>query len=342
MAIPNLPSLFQKIAKGSEGGLEFARVMNLLMVAEGKERAYEVIISSDSSGDFKGVDSIIKDQPQNKDFFLHTGLQYKFFPSNLTSHHKNDIKKSLLNAIEKFPEMKNWIIVTPEDFSKKDMEWLESIKAEYQSIPSLDDFFENPEKNRFEIFHWGHTNILSLMLKHPEIAKHYYNELFSHEIGNLVLSKVSIDSKSTNWYRDEKNDNLIIQKRFLNSPSKTSELIFDFQFINNSRSIHHLHQIDIVIEDVWNKLKGIPSKDILKSIGTMEIELDFDKPINCLILDEVIGGPMVFKKNESKRFGIQLKRFTSLCPGNMAKVHFEFHFNSTKIQTDSFTLDFVK
>lgn len=57
MPIPNLSTLFQRINKGSEGGSEFARIMNYLLTAEYRELNYQFIVSSDASGDFMHVDS---------------------------------------------------------------------------------------------------------------------------------------------------------------------------------------------------------------------------------------------------------------------------------------------
>ncbi|GAA3942769.1 hypothetical protein GCM10022209_42830 [Chitinophaga oryziterrae] len=91
-------------------------MLNQLIIAEANARGLESIISSDASGDYKGVDSILKKRWRRTNDFVYTGFQYKFYSSNLTTNHKADIKLSLEHAIDKFLEMSSWILVTPEDF----------------------------------------------------------------------------------------------------------------------------------------------------------------------------------------------------------------------------------
>ena len=114
MSLPNLPPLTQHIAAGSEGGGQFSRLLNLLL-----EHAYgtKLTVFSDQSGDYKGVDSILEST---------IGIQYKFYPTPLSSNHKTEIKKSLKNATENFPGMTEWILITPEDLKKADITWFES------------------------------------------------------------------------------------------------------------------------------------------------------------------------------------------------------------------------
>ena len=51
MALPNVTSLSQRIKPGSQGGLEFAEVMNHLLDKEANQKDYRFISSSDASGD---------------------------------------------------------------------------------------------------------------------------------------------------------------------------------------------------------------------------------------------------------------------------------------------------
>ncbi|MEM1123169.1 MAG: hypothetical protein AAGJ18_22195, partial [Bacteroidota bacterium] len=78
MPIPNTSTLIQRIKKGSEGGNELSRLMNLVLTAEYKECNIDFFAFSDSQGDYKGVDSFTK---YTKAIF--SGFQYKFFPSPL-------------------------------------------------------------------------------------------------------------------------------------------------------------------------------------------------------------------------------------------------------------------
>ncbi len=78
MPIPNIPTLFQKIAKGADGSLRFAQIMNLLFIADSLENGYKVISSSYASRDYKGVDCILEGRCNKKTNFIW--VQYKFFP----------------------------------------------------------------------------------------------------------------------------------------------------------------------------------------------------------------------------------------------------------------------
>jgi hypothetical protein len=103
--------------------------------------------------------------------------------------------------------------------------------------------------------------------------------LFGYEKGNLILNKASVDSSSINWYK--KDDEFhIFHDPILGEPElseKSSELVFDFQFINNTNDIYTPHTIDIEIEieETWTRLKGIPGSEVLKPIGTIEFRTRF-------------------------------------------------------------------
>jgi hypothetical protein len=155
MAIPNVASLYQKIHRGSEGGSEFARIMDELLISDSKTENYQFMSPSDRSGDYKGVDAIIMKGSEN------TGLQYKFYPSPLSPNHKTEIKSSFQIAVSKFPGMKKWILVIPEDPNKNDQEWFDSVKGEHFCDTEI----------------WSHKHIINLMLKHKHVAEKYYPEL---------------------------------------------------------------------------------------------------------------------------------------------------------------------
>jgi|GEM_PF-2654553 len=152
MSIPNIPSLSKIIHQGSEGGLEFARIMNQLLFEDSQMYDYHFQSYSDSAGDFKGVDALME-KGLNK-----IGLQYKFFEGN-PKNNKSNLKNSLLNAVESFPDMDEWILVTPDNFTRHGMSWLEEISG----------------LTEIKVKHWGHSEILAFMLKFPQIGKKYYS-----------------------------------------------------------------------------------------------------------------------------------------------------------------------
>ncbi|ASO06042.1 hypothetical protein [Arenibacter algicola] len=156
MSIPNIPSLSKIIHHGSEGGQEFARVMNQLLFEDSQLYDYHFQSYSDSAGDFKGVDAIIERGLKK------IGLQYKFFEGD-PKKGKAGIKKSLINAIDSFPDMDEWVLVTPDNFTTHGMTWLNELSLKFD----------------VRVKHWGHSEILNFMLKFPQIGKKYYsNEVF--------------------------------------------------------------------------------------------------------------------------------------------------------------------
>ncbi|CAL2064104.1 hypothetical protein [Tenacibaculum sp. 190524A05c] len=152
MSIPNVPSLSKIINQGSEGGLEFARVMNQLLFEDSEICGYYFQSFSDSAGDYKGVDALMEKR------YKKIGLQYKFFEGN-PKNNKSDLKKSLFNAIDNFPDMDEWILVTPDNFTKHGMQWLDEIAS----------------LTNITVKHWGHSEILTFMLKLPQIGRKYYD-----------------------------------------------------------------------------------------------------------------------------------------------------------------------
>lgn len=165
MPIPNVSTLYERIHKGSEGGHEFARILNLLFIADQNSGGIKFQNSSDASGDYKGVDGIIFKQEEN------IGVQYKFYPIPFSPQHKSEIKKSLETAINKFPEMNKWRLITPHTPNKHSMEWIDKLS----------------DKFNITIEHWGHDNIMELMLKYPHIGCQYYSEIVTKSNSPLTI-----------------------------------------------------------------------------------------------------------------------------------------------------------
>jgi hypothetical protein len=344
MSLPRV-TLYQKLGKGAEGAHHFARIMNQLIYADDKEMGREVITSSDASGDYKGVDLISVEKIPYNNRKQYIGYQFKFFPSPLNADQRKEIKKSLEKAIEKFPEIHQWVLVVPESFNKADSEWFQKLAKEYENpneIRISGHFVISPpgDKKYVDVSYIGHVGIANMMLKHPDIGEQYYDEIAEKRNGNLVLTKVSVDTENTNWQRIS-GYNAFSIRPYHDDNKRSNELIFDFQFINNSDFIYHLHQIEVIIENVWTKLKGISLDEILISIGTIEFQLDFTKKINTIDLSKILGGPLIFKPKSSKRFNLHLLKFAKDCPGNMAELKFEFVFNNMRISSDIIGLDFL-
>ncbi len=80
MAISNVSSLYYRIHRGAEGAMEFARVLDKLLISESQSNNESYIAYSDRAVDYKGVDGIlIKGH-------YKIAFQYKFFDYLLDNH----------------------------------------------------------------------------------------------------------------------------------------------------------------------------------------------------------------------------------------------------------------
>lgn len=189
MSIPNVSTLFQRLRRGAEGGLEFARIIDQLLVADGQENGYPFQAFDDARGDAFGVDAFAKEGFRHSD--QHVGYQYKFYGSPLSESARASIKRSLKKASVQFPTLGTWILVTPEDLTKPDIEWFHS----------LGDSFEWVSNHVPMMLHWGHKRVLDLMLRYPHIGKQYYPELFSSRQGAVSIVSIRMDSDECDWCR---------------------------------------------------------------------------------------------------------------------------------------------
>ncbi|MCW3058497.1 MAG: signal transduction protein, partial [Capsulimonas sp.] len=182
-------TLYQLLPGGSEGGNEFARIVNLLLFQEALRSGRKHAIYSDVAGDYNGMDSFSGD-------FFHTdgtiGYQYKFFPSPLSSKHRSEITKSLRKTASRQDKLNltKWILVTPEDLIESatrsdggDVTWFENLRIKLGL--------------NFELEHFGHRKLQSLFMASPSISLFYYPEL----IANGKKQRQSIQQLS-NTYKE--------------------------------------------------------------------------------------------------------------------------------------------
>jgi predicted ATPase len=166
--LPEVKSLREILPKGTEGGKEFSRVVDLLLFHEARRIGAQTTLFNDSAGDYKGLDSL-------SDGFKRegsVGYQYKFYPSPLSSAHRRDIEAALSKAVEHQNTLRlsRWVLVTPEDLIESatrkdggDVTWFRDLKAKYSEI--------------FDLEHWGHKSLLALFLNTPTLCLYYYPEL---------------------------------------------------------------------------------------------------------------------------------------------------------------------
>jgi len=167
--LPEVRSLYEILPKGTEGGKEFSRIVDLLLFNEARRQGKNITIFNDSAGDYHGLDSF-----EGNRFRIDgtIGYQYKFYPSPLSSTHRSDIVKSLKKAkdAQEKISLTKWILVTPQDLTesstridKGDVTWFESLRKKLEL--------------NFEIEHLGHTKLKSLFLDTRSLCLYYYPEL---------------------------------------------------------------------------------------------------------------------------------------------------------------------
>lgn len=165
--LPKVRSLSQILPKGTEGGKEFARIVDLLLINEARLKGGDVTVFDDAAGDYESLDSFSRVKTGGE----RVGYQYKFFPSPLTAQHRSSIRSSLEAAAKNAENSKitRWVIVTPDDLTNSgrrkdggDVTWFEKLR---ENLPSL------------EIEHVGHSKLQHLFMQSPQLALYYYPEI---------------------------------------------------------------------------------------------------------------------------------------------------------------------
>lgn len=165
--IHGVPTLITKLPKGTEGGKEFARLIDLLLYHDYRSKGLIFSAFNDESGDYNGLDSFAAENIRKQGT---TGYQYKFFSSPFTSSQRSDIEKSLENAALTASKTKlsAWNLVTPENLTETrkagggDVSWFESLKLKYPNLI---------------IDHIGHTKLIDYFIRTKHICIRYYPSL---------------------------------------------------------------------------------------------------------------------------------------------------------------------
>jgi hypothetical protein len=330
MTLANSATLYQKIGKGAEGGHEFARFIKLLLIAHYKELKETFIAESDASGDYKKVDAYA---PGYDIKGINTSYQFKFYPSKLSKGHKSSIEKSICAALLENPFMKEFVLVTPEDFLKEDLGWFDQLKNIYEGSKECRIENYGSISYDFKLTHWGNSRIIELALKNDHIGFLHFPELFPYGVGKFRILESKIDINLSRW---NTRDNPYSYSQTHLDKYGISDPLFDFQFANNTPELMLLNRIEIHLGKSSTTINGPSSGYFLKSIGTIIHQVDFKKPVNTINLDD----PMVFEASNPKRFNIQLLKFTEKCPGNRISLKFWFYFNNLSIPTEEFYLNF--
>jgi len=203
LPIPNIATLYQRIHSGPEGGKEFARIVDLLLTAEANESDYEFTAINDDVGDAFGVDAFGQGAFR-LDYDEIVGFQYKFFPRHLSSQQRHVIRSAFMKALNRFPKMQRWTLVTPEDFHREDAEWFEQFKNQFHPnnkyLAAMNEFVGS---RNVRITHWGHTRLVELALRYSHVGRQVFPDLFTPEVratdGTLEISSIYVDVNQCNW-----------------------------------------------------------------------------------------------------------------------------------------------
>lgn len=296
MSITNVSTLYKRIHNGSEGGGEFARIINLLLIAEAKQKNWKIINFNDAAGDYKGLDLVII-----KEGNIHEGFQYKFYPSPYSSNHKTLIKASIEKALGNYKYLHSITIITPEDIFKHEIDWFSELGNSYGKYfgGRIGYWSSQPF-----IEHLGHTKLIELFLRHPHIGKPYYPELFNYNIEQfkLVLSRFN-----------------------------SQQLLLDVAFQNNTISPVILSGIEFVKLEEWSSMSGIPNKYLLKIVGQIKLKVNLKKDTNNFDL----RNPIIIPPRNPIRFNIQLLNFIETMRGSGVEFKLRFYFNNKEFFIES-------
>lgn len=168
----NAKTLYDILPEGAEGGKKFAFVIGMLLANETRMTGKNPTFINDAAGDYNGLDGFYRDDI-GQDI---TGYQCKFYPSPLSDKHRTEVEKSLKKVIEREDRMQDgfklekWILVTPQDFIHStrrkgggDVDWFEGLRKKYNLS--------------FELTHWGHTTLMALFIRFPNLLRYYYPDL---------------------------------------------------------------------------------------------------------------------------------------------------------------------
>jgi len=107
------------------------------------------------------------------------GWQSKYFydPNGRLSHggRKKQIKKSLQRSCEDHPDLKKWVLCTPEDFTSGEQDWFENDLA--TSVHDGEKVV--PDEHNVDLVHWGKSEFIS-QLSDKEckgIRKYFFGEI---------------------------------------------------------------------------------------------------------------------------------------------------------------------
>jgi formylglycine-generating enzyme required for sulfatase activity len=142
------------------GGDEFEKLLHQLLLAYADREKFQYEPHGKSGAADDGIDGLAHN---GKVSGLTGGVafQFKWLIGNLSKPaNARQITKSLADAVASNLEFRHWVLVTPEDITPTQKEWLRELN------PRLD----------LKFHHWGHAKISSLFRLRPDLLAEYYPE----------------------------------------------------------------------------------------------------------------------------------------------------------------------
>ncbi len=161
----NLPPLTSRINRGFEGGGEFERLLNQLLLEHADKNHFEYVPAGSAGGD-RGVDGLA---PQGGVPGLQgpVAFQFKWLWDRIDKGDKaRQITDSLARSASS-DDIQHWVLVTPHELSPAERDW----------------FYRQTPREDLQVHHWGQARIEQLLRACPPLFARYY----PHEAKELLI-----------------------------------------------------------------------------------------------------------------------------------------------------------
>jgi len=171
----NLAPLTTLLGPGAEGGHEFERLINQLLLSYADKQGF-LYEPSGGAGADAGLDGLA---PNGRVPGMDgpVGFQCKWLWDHLDKGSKaRQIEDSLQRASKHFERIRHWVLVTPHDLTLNEQEWFNQLSqslglAFHDSREMSDDYQLRID---LRLHHWGKQKIESLLPLCPPLFARYY------------------------------------------------------------------------------------------------------------------------------------------------------------------------
>lgn len=177
----NLPPLTEKIAKGAEGGHEFERLMNQLLLCFADRHNFQYEPTGSAGGDH-GIDGLARGSVPG--FTGRVAFQFKWLWDGIHKGNKSEQITKSLNRAAEIGDIRYWVLVTPHDLTSSEREWL-LVQAPRKDLNARRKKRGDSELPELTIHHWGQARLELLLRDYcPALfARYYQHEARPHLSG---------------------------------------------------------------------------------------------------------------------------------------------------------------